>query len=490
MLPDNIQAGFSGDFGGYEWVPVGSNDFTIPETDIDLTNMTVFFDAVIPNNAKAEIDVHLTQFDVYVNVLGAGTWVSILSSFNDNKKYGIPVPNPYHVSAPHAGTYGAMVHFSGSVTKIRAQGTISVTLADGPDVNAPPTPIYEMAQGGFGGKYGVVRDVYPGTIGDFGGWLQPGLNEISIPEMDVDLNITEYSDCIFDFGVFVPNRKSAEIDLNLIQFDFFMDGEWVDLVSRFGDPRRPGQAVTYPYHISVPSYGYGEVMAFIYGHVTKVRAKGTINIVLSDGPDVFANTGGGGGTGGGNPSNPPWGGGGGSDGGSGPPPNKHGSGAGGSNSVAFVLTLSAGKPKWSRYEFPFSLDAFQQLEDDLYIRSGNTIKRVSEQAVTDIHNGTDIPFGGSVVYQWNDFGQPGVSKMLEGFDIVADGSPSISIGYDQSDQRAYTDPYEVPPDTVPGNIIPLPLTAPSMSVKVDFASGEKWSLMALGLYVHDNRPTS
>lgn len=157
---------------------------------------------------------------------------------------------------------------------------------------------------------------------------------------------------------------------------------------------------------------------------------------------------------------------------------------------AFILTNSGGKPKWSRYVFPFSLDGFAQLGDDLYIRSGDTIKRVSEQATSDVHNGVVIPFGGTAQWSWLDFGQPGTSKMLEGFDLVASGDPSVSIGWNQTDLTAFTEPYQVPADTVPGNIIPIALTGASFSLKVDFAAGQKWEMQGASLYIHDNRPTT
>lgn len=156
--------------------------------------------------------------------------------------------------------------------------------------------------------------------------------------------------------------------------------------------------------------------------------------------------------------------------------------------VVYVFTRNGpGTGKWSRYVFPFSIEGFQQLGDALYIRSGDTIKRVSESAVTDIHNGVEVPFSGAAQWSWLDFGQPGTTKMLEGFDVVASGSPSVSIGWDQSSPLAFTTPYAVPADTVPGNIIPLPLSGPSFSLRVDFAAGEKWELQSAALYVHDNK---
>lgn len=156
-------------------------------------------------------------------------------------------------------------------------------------------------------------------------------------------------------------------------------------------------------------------------------------------------------------------------------------------STVFVYTRNSAKGRWSRYVFPFSIDAFAQLADDLYIRSGDTIKRVSEQANRDVHQGATVNFDGTVQWPWLEMGQPGVTKMLEGFDIVASGTPSVSIGYDQRDTAAFTTPYQIPADTVPGDIIPLPVSAPTFSLKVTFAGGQAWSLWQCLLYLSDNR---
>lgn len=160
------------------------------------------------------------------------------------------------------------------------------------------------------------------------------------------------------------------------------------------------------------------------------------------------------------------------------------------SSTVFVCTMNGGKPKWSRYVFPWSVEAFAQLADALYIRSGDAIRVVSEQAVTDEVDGVPVPFAGTVQWGWLDAGQPGANKMLEGFDVVGTGTPSVSVGYDQRDPSAFTTPYEVDPDTMPGDIIPLPVVAPSMSVRLQYAGGEAWSLQAVNLYLHDERPTT
>jgi len=161
-----------------------------------------------------------------------------------------------------------------------------------------------------------------------------------------------------------------------------------------------------------------------------------------------------------------------------------------SETTAFVYSMTnVGKVgAWSRYVFPFSVEAFAQLGNDLYIRNGDTISMVSEEAATDDVDGLPVNFAGQVHWPWLDFGQPGVTKMLEGFDYVGTGQgPSISIGYDQRHVGTFTDGYQLDPDTLPGGIIPFPVSAPTLSVKLDFAGGEAWNVQSLLLSVRDLR---
>ncbi|HFK2007190.1 TPA: hypothetical protein ACGW8W_000060 [Stenotrophomonas maltophilia] len=155
-------------------------------------------------------------------------------------------------------------------------------------------------------------------------------------------------------------------------------------------------------------------------------------------------------------------------------------------STVFVYTMRSGKQgAWSRYLFPFAVEAFAQLGNDLYIRHGDEISAVSDFALGDDVGGQTIPFGGTVWWPWLDFGTPGVTKMMEGFDIVSQGTPSVSIGYDQRNTAAFTEPYTVDPDTLPGGVIPFPLSAPTFSLRVDFAPGKKWALTQASLSFFD-----
>lgn len=155
-----------------------------------------------------------------------------------------------------------------------------------------------------------------------------------------------------------------------------------------------------------------------------------------------------------------------------------------SDTTVFVYDMRrAGKAgAWSRYVFPFSVEAFAQLGNDLLVRHGDTISRVSEDAENDEVNGVQVPFPGAVQWQWLDFGAPGATKMLEGFDYVGTGQgPAISVGYDQRNADAFTPAYQLENDTLPGGLIPLPVAAPTLSVKLSFAGGMRWRVQCVNL---------
>lgn len=153
------------------------------------------------------------------------------------------------------------------------------------------------------------------------------------------------------------------------------------------------------------------------------------------------------------------------------------------DSTVFVYTMTrAGKAgAWSRYVFPFAVDAFTQLGNDLYIRHGDEVSKVSQYAVTDEVEGVEIAFDGAVQWNWLDIGSPGDSTELEGFDMEGSGEPSISFGYDQRNTSAFTTPWAFDPDTIVGGIVPYPLMAPTLSVRMDF-TGAPWTLKRVILY--------
>ena len=163
------------------------------------------------------------------------------------------------------------------------------------------------------------------------------------------------------------------------------------------------------------------------------------------------------------------------------------------STVVFVYTLNRlnAPGTWSRYVFPYAIDDFCTLNDILYIRSGDDVLFYDEDALSDYNNDPrSVTFDGVIWWPWLDFNSASVTKRMDGFDVVGVGVPSIQIAYDQSNVSAATIPYTVPADSIPGMMIPMPVMAPSFSVKVTYPGGQKWKLQAINLWFTGMRPES
>lgn len=85
-----------------------------------------------------------------------------------------------------------------------------------------------------------------------------------------------------------------------------------------------------------------------------------------------------------------------------------------------------------------------------------------------------------------DLNNPGIDKALIGFDLVGTGMVTVQVGYDQRDFNVLTPAYVLSAaDTTPGNPVPLPLTAPSFSLKLTFSANQAWEWNTSNLYIQD-----
>lgn len=99
------------------------------------------------------------------------------------------------------------------------------------------------------------------------------------------------------------------------------------------------------------------------------------------------------------------------------------------------------------------------------------------------------PFSSTMHWPHLDFAAIGVEKQFVGIDLVADAPTgvSVSIGYNQKDLDDRTDAYTMPEDTLPGQIVPIPVAGPSFDVLLEFSPGQFWEWSAAVIYVQDMR---
>lgn len=156
--------------------------------------------------------------------------------------------------------------------------------------------------------------------------------------------------------------------------------------------------------------------------------------------------------------------------------------------TVFIYTMNRGVQggAWSRYVFPWTIEHFAQLETTLYMRHENDVSFVIEGALDD----DGVNFDGVIQWPWLDFGQPGVNKMMYGFENVGDGSCSIEVGYHQGSPGTFTGSFPIPVDTFPGQMIPFNINAPSFSIKLTYDGGQSWQWNYFSMYLEDMRPGS
>lgn len=98
---------------------------------------------------------------------------------------------------------------------------------------------------------------------------------------------------------------------------------------------------------------------------------------------------------------------------------------------------------------------------------------------------TAIDFTGTIQWPHLDMGQIGVEKNMIGIDLISDAPEGVtfSIGYDQRDLSKRTTAYAIDADTLPGPMMPIPVSGPSFDLKLEFAAGQAWEHIAANLYI-------
>jgi hypothetical protein len=145
---------------------------------------------------------------------------------------------------------------------------------------------------------------------------------------------------------------------------------------------------------------------------------------------------------------------------------------------------------WSRYVFPWVLEAYAQLDNDLYLRAGVNVYKVDETAYRDeTADGVFAGFEGIVQWPYLDLGSPGTTKMLVSCDISGISPAALSVAYDPENPGTATTPYVIGADTTYGTRVPIALAAPALSFKLTWPTSRTtaWQLNSFDVMVKDMR---
>lgn len=136
---------------------------------------------------------------------------------------------------------------------------------------------------------------------------------------------------------------------------------------------------------------------------------------------------------------------------------------------------------WSQYFLSQPVDAFAELGQELYIRSGDSVYKLDEAASTD--DGTLYEVLIQLPYM--DLQRPGNLKRIYGADVVVDGRCEFSVGFDVRDPDAFTPPVKVRGNTRPGGMIPVECTGTEFSLRFRNFDDKPFRLDAVTLYWDD-----
>jgi hypothetical protein len=150
---------------------------------------------------------------------------------------------------------------------------------------------------------------------------------------------------------------------------------------------------------------------------------------------------------------------------------------------AWVFTFSkTGKiSAWSRYEFPFAIEAACIFQNVMYLRNGNNIYTLSESEFTDDITDTDV----RVELPYLDGGKPGVMKMVYGFDIAAVGTAQLSFKWDPNDETRETIAVDIGGVTRLGGMQPVELCCTEIAPVITHSSDEAFELHSLTIHYHE-----
>lgn len=119
----------------------------------------------------------------------------------------------------------------------------------------------------------------------------------------------------------------------------------------------------------------------------------------------------------------------------------------------FVYSLSRTSKiaAWSQYYLPFEVEAFAELDRNLYLRNGDDIYQLSDEVYTD--NGQKFEVLLELPYM--DFKAPGKRKRIYGMNAVLEGSCQFSVGFDARNPDAVTPAFRMKGNTRGGGMIPV-----------------------------------
>jgi len=133
---------------------------------------------------------------------------------------------------------------------------------------------------------------------------------------------------------------------------------------------------------------------------------------------------------------------------------------------------------WSRFTLPFTIDDATVLNQELYVRTGEDVYKVSESVFKD--GVSSIPLVDILMF-FQDGKRPGVLKQFMGMDLIGVGQWTVSHLFAADNQTLESQAYEYPAVTEPGDMHPVELLSTRIAPRLRHQKDEAAELSMLAL---------
>ena len=123
----------------------------------------------------------------------------------------------------------------------------------------------------------------------------------------------------------------------------------------------------------------------------------------------------------------------------------------GNRLFVYAISRTSRIAAWSQYFLAQPVDAFAELNQVLYIRSGDSVYKLDEDMRTD----DGILYEVLVQLPYMDFKKPASLKQVYGIDVVLEGKCFLSMGFDVRDPDAFTPEVLAKGNTRGGGMLPI-----------------------------------
>lgn len=157
----------------------------------------------------------------------------------------------------------------------------------------------------------------------------------------------------------------------------------------------------------------------------------------------------------------------------------------GSVAWPYSFSRSSKLSAWSTFTYPVTFDDVTVLNQELYVRSGDVVYKVTDAVFKD--GDTSVPLVDVQMF-YQDAKKPGVLKQFTGMDVIGEGQWTISHLISADNQTLESQAYEYPAITEPGALYPVELLSTRIAPHLRHQRDEAAELSQLILYYESLGP--